>query len=75
MIHLPTTLTELEHVGPLDDDTVVRSGGTDLQARLRSNNVHPTIVDLGGISTLAQISQDDDGWRIGSGVTLSLIHI
>ena len=71
MIHLPTTLSELADIEV--DGTVTRAGGTDLQERLRSHNAQPTIVDLAGIPSLAEISRSDDGWRVGAAATISTV--
>ena len=73
MIHLPTTLTDLDAIDDLADGAVVRAGGTDLQERLRSHNAQPTLVDLGGIEALAEITRADDGWRLGAGATIEAV--
>lgn len=73
MIHLPTNLAELDASHQPAAGTVLRAGGTDLQERLRSNNACPTIVDLAGIGTLAEISKAESGWRIGAGATIATL--
>ncbi len=52
---------------------VVRSGGTDLQQRLRAENARPTIVDLTGVDGFAGISSSPDGVRIGGGTTMAAV--
>jgi len=73
MIHLPTTLDELGTASRSAADVVLRAGGTDLQERLRTTNTHPTLVDLGGVAGLTEITAADDGWRIGAGVTIATV--
>lgn len=75
MIHLPTTVADLNAVDQDAEGAVLRAGGTDLQERLRSNNAQPTIVDLGGIAELAHISPATDGWRIGAGATIAMVAV
>lgn len=71
MIHLPSTLSELTKIDT--DGSVMRAGGTDLQERIRSNNTQPTIVDLGGVPELSQISQASEGWHVGAGATIATV--
>lgn len=73
MIHLPSTIAELAATDDLSSGAVVRAGGTDLQERLRSHNARPTIVDLGGVDALSNITHSDDGWRIGAGATIATV--
>ncbi len=74
MIHFPTDVDELRTIDDLaTGGAVLRAGGTDLQERLRSHNAAPTLVDLGGIGELREISRADDGWRIGAGVTIAAV--
>ena len=76
MMHFPTTLDELTTIDDLaTGDAVVRAGGTDLQERLRSHNASPTLVDLGGIDGLREISRADDGWKIGAGATVASVAL
>ncbi len=67
----PTSLEEA--LGALaGDNASVLGGGTDLIVRLRKGLVDAgTLVDLSGIASLKGISQDQDGLRIGTGVTLA----
>ncbi len=74
MIHFPINLDDLRAVDDLTTgDATVRSGGTDLQERLRSHNANPTLVDLGGIGELREIQRADDGWRIGASTTIATV--
>lgn len=55
------------------DGALAVAGGTDLLPNLRRGLVDARVlVDLGAVKGLASIERDDDGgWRIGAGVTLS----
>ncbi|MDD5333041.1 MAG: 4-hydroxybenzoyl-CoA reductase subunit beta [Rhodoferax sp.] len=49
----------------------VLAGGTDLLPNLRRGIVaSDTLIDLGGIDDLQQITRDGSGWVLGAGVTL-----
>ncbi|MEM9041522.1 MAG: FAD binding domain-containing protein [Actinomycetota bacterium] len=52
---------------------VVRSGGTDLQERLRSHNARTHIVDLTGIAGFAGITRSGGRVRIGGGTTMAVV--
>ena len=69
MIHFPDSYADID----VPADAVVRSGGTDLQERLRSHNAAPTIVDLTGISGFAGIDRSDGGVRIGGGTRMAAV--
>ncbi len=69
MIDFPDTYSAIE----VPDGAVVRSGGTDLQERLRSHNAQPTIVDLTGIDGFAGIDRSADKVRIGGGTTMAVV--
>ena len=74
MIHLPTSLDDLQAIdGLTTGEAVVRAGGTDLQARLRATNASPALVDLNGIGQLREIRSTDDGWKIGAGATIATV--
>ncbi len=69
MIHFPESYAAIE----VPDGAVVRSGGTDLQERMRSHNTAPAIVDLTGIAGFTGISTSADGVRIGGGTTMAVV--
>lgn len=69
MIHFPEAYDAID----VPDAAVVRSGGTDLQERLRSHNAAPTIVDLTGIAGFAGIETSDAGIRIGGGTRMAVV--
>ncbi len=69
MIHFPESYETIE----VPAGAVVRSGGTDLQERLRSHNAAPTIVDLTGIAGFAGIDVNDERVRIGGGTTMATV--
>lgn len=69
MIEFPTTYDDLD----VPAGAVVRSGGTDLQERLRSHNASPTIVDLTGIEGYAVIDLDGQRVRIGAGTPMATV--
>lgn len=69
MIDFPNTYAEIT----VPDGAVVRSGGTDLQERLRSANAQPHIVDLTGIDGFAGIDAGPDGVRIGGGTRMAVV--
>lgn len=69
MIHFPDSYAAIE----VPDGAVVRSGGTDLQERLRSHNATPTIVDLTGIAGFSGIEASADGVRIGGGTRMASV--
>ena len=69
MIHFPESYADID----VPDGAVVRSGGTDLQERLRSHNAAPTIVDLTGIAGFAGIDRSDTGVRIGGGTRMAVV--
>ncbi len=69
MIDFPDTYDAIA----VPDGAVVRSGGTDLQERLRSHNARPTIVDLTGIEGFAGIDRSPDRVRIGGGTTMAVV--
>lgn len=69
MIHFPDSYAAIE----VPEGAVVRSGGTDLQARLRSHNAAPTIVDLTGISGFSSIESTGQGVRIGGGTAMATV--
>ena len=69
MIHFPDSYRSID----VPDGAVVRSGGTDLQERMRSHNAAPTIVDLTGISGFAGIDATGDRVRIGGGTTMAAV--
>ncbi len=69
MIHFPNTYDNID----VPAGAVVRSGGTDLQERLRSHNATPTIVDLTGINGFTGITVDTDGVRIGGGTKMATV--
>ncbi len=71
MIHLPSTTSELADLDT--DGAVIRAGGTDLQERLRAHNSQPTLVDLGRVDGISDISKADEGWRIGAGATIAAV--
>ncbi len=52
---------------------MVRGGGTDVQERLRSENLQPDIVDLTRIPGFARIDQGPDGTTIGAGATVAAV--
>ncbi len=57
----------------IPDGAVVRSGGTDLQERLRSRNAQPHIIDLTGIEGFAGIDHSPERLRIGGGTTMAVV--
>lgn len=67
MIHFPDSYDAIE----IPAGAIIRSGGTDLQERLRSHNVAPTIVDLTGIAEFAGIDATADRVRIGGGTRMA----
>ena len=69
MIDFPETYDEL-HVPA---GAVVRSGGTDLQERLRTHNAQPHIVDLTGIRGFTGIDRSPERTRIGGGTTMAVV--
>lgn len=69
MIHFPESYDAIE----VPDGAVVRSGGTDLQERLRTHNAAPTIVDLTGVAGFAGIESTDTGVRIGGGTRMARV--
>lgn len=69
MIHFPDSYATIE----VPAGAVVRSGGTDLQQRLRATNASPAIVDLTGVSGFAGIQAGDDRVRIGGGTTMATV--
>ena len=69
MIHFPESYAAVD----VPDGAVVRSGGTDLQARLRADNAAPTIVDLTGVAGFAGIDRSDTGVRIGGGTRMAAV--
>ena len=71
MISFPESYDDLT----IPAGAVVRSGGTDLQERLRSHNASSAIVDLTGISGFAGITvgDDSDGVRIGGGTRMATV--
>ena len=69
MIHFPESYADID----VPAGAVVRSGGTDLQERLRSHNAAPTIVDLTGVSGFAGIDTAGDAVRIGGGTRMATV--
>lgn len=69
MIHFPDSYATID----VPAGAVVRSGGTDLQERLRATNASPTIVDLTGIRDFAGIQTTGDRVRIGGGTTMATV--
>ena len=69
MIHFPESYADLD----IPEGAVVRSGGTDLQERLRSHNAAPTIVDLTGIQGFAGIDRNAERVRIGGGTRMATV--
>jgi len=69
MISFPASYNDID----VPDGAVVRSGGTDLQGRLRSNNTTPVIVDLTRIDDFAGINSDASGTRIGGGTRMAVV--
>lgn len=74
MISFPTSLSDLS----VPDGAVVRSGGTDLQERLRADasvgTPAPDLVDLTGIEGFAGITDGDGGGvRIGAGTRMAVV--
>ncbi|MEM9653971.1 MAG: FAD binding domain-containing protein, partial [Actinomycetota bacterium] len=69
MIDFPDTYAAIH----IPAGAVVRSGGTDLQERLRSHNARPPIVDLTGIQGFAGIDRAPDRVRIGGGTTMAVV--
>ena len=69
MIDFPTTYAAIT----VPEGAVVRSGGTDLQERLRTNNAQPHVVDLTGIDGFAGIESSDTGTRIGGGTPMATV--
>jgi len=69
MIDFPNTYDDIV----VPKGAVVRSGGTDLQERLRSANAQPHIVDLTGIEGFAGIESGPDGVRIGGGTRMAAV--
>ena len=69
MISFPDSYDSIE----IPDGSVVRSGGTDLQGRLRANNAAPAIVDLTRIEGFAGINTDASGTRIGGGTRMAVV--
>ena len=69
MIHFPESYADID----VPAGAVVRSGGTDLQERLRSHNAAPTIVDLTGIAGFSGIDRSDAGVRIGGGTSMAVV--
>ncbi|MEO0495604.1 MAG: FAD binding domain-containing protein, partial [Actinomycetota bacterium] len=69
MIHFPESYADID----VPDGAVVRSGGTDLQERLRSLNAAPTIVDLTGVAGFAGIASSATGVRIGGGTRMAVV--
>lgn len=69
MIHFPDSYRSID----VPDGAVVRSGGTDLQERMRSHNAAPPIVDLTGISGFTGIDATGDRVRIGGGTTMAAV--
>lgn len=69
MIEFPDTYTAVN----IQEGAVVRSGGTDLQERLRSHNAQPHIVDLTGIEGFAGIDRTSDLVRIGGGTPMAVV--
>jgi len=68
----PTTVDEaLELLGSSFDEASILAGGTDLLTLMKDFTVQPKrLVDLGGLSGLRGITQEDDGWTIGAMSTL-----
>lgn len=80
MISFPTTFAEAADkvrtpaTDAEPDGWVVRSGGTDLQERLRTDNATPAIVDLTGIDGFTGIEFGADGGvRIGAGTRMAAV--
>ncbi len=69
MIQFPDSYADVD----VPAGSVVRSGGTDLQERLRSHNARPDIVDLTGIAGFAGIDASDAGVRIGGGTRMAVV--
>lgn len=69
MIDFPETYDDL-HVPA---GAVVRSGGTDLQERLRTHNEQPHIVDLTSIKGFTGIDHSPERTRIGAGTTMAVV--
>lgn len=69
MIDFPETYDNL-HVPA---GAVVRSGGTDLQERLRTHNEQPHIVDLTRIRGFTGIDHSPERTRIGGGTTMAVV--
>ena len=69
MIDFPETYDDI-HVPA---GAVVRSGGTDLQERLRTHNAQPQIVDLTGIAGFAGIDHSAERTRIGGGTAMAVV--
>ncbi|MEM7091670.1 MAG: FAD binding domain-containing protein [Actinomycetota bacterium] len=71
MISFPTSYESVE----VPDGAVIRSGGTDLQERLRTDNATPELVDLTGIPDFRGITTDDAGTRIGGGTRMTTVAV
>ncbi|MDJ0770103.1 MAG: FAD binding domain-containing protein [Ilumatobacter sp.] len=69
MIDFPETYAAID----VPEGAVVRSGGTDLQERLRSHNAQPRIVDLTGVQGFAGIDRSPDRVHIGGGTTMAVV--
>lgn len=75
MISFPTSYDDVT----VDDDAIVRSGGTDLQERLRTeasrnpDAAHVSIIDLTGIEGFAGITVGSEGTRIGGGTPMATV--
>lgn len=70
----PTTIDEAIAAMGENPDALLIAGGTDLLVNIRRGIVDArTLIELSAIEEMKSISQDEEGWNIGAGVTLSTL--
>ncbi len=72
-LHRPTSLAEAATLLAENENARLLAGGTDLMVNIRHGLERPgVLIDLTEIPDLRDAErQDDGGWRIGAGITLS----
>lgn len=73
-LHRPTTPEEAVRLRTETNGAVYVAGGTDMLVNVRRGIEQPAaLIDLSDIAELRDITEDDEGLHIGSGVTLDIV--
>ena len=73
-VHRPATREEALDLRTNHPEARYLAGGTDMVVNIRRGIENPAVlIDLTGIDELTRIEENDDGFRIGAGVTLKTV--